>query len=101
MLSPAGNRTLAGPLNLQSLGKLSRALAHVHYTFQKKLSHTADSQDQRHRTVPGSRPLLSRTVPGRVDVVEPELIRDEPGCHRVFREAVEASWEAALRSDES
>ncbi len=45
-----------------------RTLDHAHYTFRKKLSHSADSQDQRHRMVPGSRPLLSRTVPADVDV---------------------------------
>jgi thymidylate synthase ThyX len=61
------------------------------------LSHTADSQDQRHRTVPGSRPLLSRTVPGHVDVIEPELIRDDRDAHAVFVEAVEAAWYARDR----
>jgi thymidylate synthase ThyX len=74
-----------------------RTLAHAHYTFRKKLSHTADSQDQRHRTVPASRPLLSRTVPARVDVVEPELIRQDPGCHALFTEAVEQAWDARAR----
>jgi len=74
-----------------------RALEHAHYTFRKKLSHSADSQDQRHRMVPGSRPLLSRTVPASVDVVEPELIRDDPECHALFVEAVEAAWDARAR----
>ena len=41
--------------------------------------------------------MLSRTVPLGVDVVEPELIRDDPGCHAVFREAVEASFDARSR----
>jgi len=45
-------------LVVTTLGKLPRALSHAHYTFRKRLSHTADSQDQRHRMVPGSRPLL-------------------------------------------
>jgi hypothetical protein len=71
-----------------------RALVHAHYTFRKKLSHTADSQDQRHRMVPGSRPLLSRTVPAVVDVIEPELCRDDPTCHGLFVEACEAAWSA-------
>ena len=72
-------------LNVGVHSPLMRTLDHAHYTFRKKLSHTADSQDQRHRMVPGSRPLLSRTVPRAVDVVEPELIREDPGCHAVFR----------------
>jgi thymidylate synthase ThyX len=74
-----------------------RALEHAHYTFRKKLSHAADSQDQRHRMVPGSRPLLARSVPAEVDVIEPALIRDDPGCRAVFREAVEAAFDARAR----
>ena len=71
-----------------------RTLAHVHYVFRKKLSHTADSQDQRHRTVPGSRPLLSRTVPGHVDVVVPELIGEDPVTRNLFLECCQAQWYA-------
>jgi thymidylate synthase ThyX len=97
VLDPARNPYLLETLNVSTHSPLMRALAHAHYTFRKKLSHTADSQDQRHRTVPGSRPLLSRTVPARVDVVEPELVREDPGCHAVFLEAVEAAWYARER----
>jgi thymidylate synthase ThyX len=97
VLDPARNAYLLETLNVSTHSPLMRALAHAHYTFRKKLSHTADSQDQRHRTVPGSRPMLSRTVPARVDVVEPELVRDDPGCHAVFAEAAEAAWYARTR----
>ncbi len=96
-LDPAKNRYLLGALNVSAHAPLMRALAHAHYTFRKKLSHTADSQDQRHRTVPGSRPLLTRTTPAYVDVVEPELIREDPECHALFTEAVEAAWDARAR----
>ncbi len=96
-LDPAKNPYFLERLNVSVHSPLMRTLAHAHFTFRKKLSHTADSQDQRHRTVPGSRPLLSRTVPPGVDVVEPELIRDDPGCHALFREAVEAAWDARAR----
>ena len=97
VLDPRKNSYRVDTLNVSSHSPLMRTLAHAHYTFRKKLSHTADSQDQRHRTVPGSRPLLSRTVPGSVDVVEPELIRDDPACHALFQEAVEAAWSARGR----
>jgi hypothetical protein len=96
-LDPARNPHWLETLNVSTHSPLMRALAHAHYTFRKKLSHTADSQDQRHRTVPGSRPLLSRTVPGRVDVVEPGLVGEDPGCRAVFQEAVEAAWDARAR----
>jgi len=97
VLDPARNSHRLEHLNVSTHSPLLRTLAHAHYTFRKKLSHTADSQDQRHRTVPGSRPLLSRTVPDRVDVVEPELVAEDPGCRAVFREAVEEAWDARRR----
>jgi thymidylate synthase ThyX len=44
--------------------------------------------------VPGSRPLLSRTVPRNVDIIKPELIRDNPSCSAIFDDAVGAAWQA-------
>jgi thymidylate synthase ThyX len=96
-LDPSQNRYRLDALNVSFHAPLMRALDHAHYTFRKRLSHTADSQDQRHRMVPASRPLLTRTVPGHVDVVEPELIAADPGCHAVFKEQVEAAWDARAR----
>jgi thymidylate synthase ThyX len=97
VLDPARNRYRLDTLNVGVHSPLMRALNHAHYTFRKKLSHTADSQDQRHRMVPGSRPLLTRTVPAHVDVITPGLIADDPGCRAVFRECVEAQWDARAR----
>ncbi len=94
VLDPAKNRYRLDTLNLSAHSPLMRALNHANYSFRKKLSHTADSQDQRHRMVPASRPLLTRTVPGAPDVIEPELIAADPGCHALFRESVEAAWHA-------
>ena len=94
VLDPARNRYRLETMNVSTHAPLMRALDHVHYSFRKKLSHSADSQDQRHRMVPGARPLLSRTAPPEPDVVEPELIRDDPVCHRMFGDAVGAAWEA-------
>jgi thymidylate synthase ThyX len=93
-LDPARNPYRLETLNVATHAPLMRALEHAHYTFRKKLSHSADSQDQRHRMVPGSRPLLSRTVPVHVDVVEPELIREDPACHALFEDAVADAWQA-------
>ncbi|MDX1650062.1 MAG: FAD-dependent thymidylate synthase [Myxococcota bacterium] len=97
VLDPRRNPHRLETLNVGVHSPLMRALQHAHYTFRKKLSHTADSQDQRHRMVPGSRPLLTRTVPDAVDVVEPGLVADDPDCHALFRESVEASFEARRR----
>jgi thymidylate synthase ThyX len=100
-LDPRINRYRLEHLNVSTHSPVMRALAHAHFVFRKKLSHTADSQDQRHRTVPGSRPLLSRTVPGHPDVVEPELIRADPACHALFQDTVAAQWQARAALRES
>ena len=97
VLDPARNAHRLEALNVGVHSPLLRTLQHAHYCFRKKLSHTADSQDQRHRMVPGSRPLLTRSVPARVDVVEPELIAEDAGCHALFQESVEAVFEARRR----
>jgi flavin-dependent thymidylate synthase len=73
-LDPARNAYLGETLRLTSLAKLTRPLHHVHYTFRRKLSHTADSQDQRHRTTPGSRPCLMAHFTGDPDYVTPPLV---------------------------
>ncbi|HLT31892.1 MAG TPA: FAD-dependent thymidylate synthase [Myxococcaceae bacterium] len=98
VLSPKQNPYLSESLVLTTLGKLTRTLSHAHYTFQKKLSHTADSQDQRHRMTPASRPVLSRHyVPGRVDVVLPVLLREVPEAQARFLETCERTWKAIDR----
>ena len=47
-LNPALNRYRLETLNLGVHSPLTRALHHASYTYLKRLSHTADSQDQRH-----------------------------------------------------
>jgi len=45
-------------LQVYSISKRHRLLAMWNLSYAKVLSHTADSQDQRHRTIPGCRPNL-------------------------------------------
>jgi thymidylate synthase ThyX len=97
VLDPSQNRYRLDRMNVSAHAPIMRALEHAHYTFRKKLSHTADSQDQRHRMVPGSRPLLTRTVPDQPDFVEPELIASDAGCHALFEQAMETAWDARRR----
>ncbi|MHB8873210.1 MAG: FAD-dependent thymidylate synthase [Myxococcaceae bacterium] len=98
VLSPKENPYLGEALVLTTVSKLTRALGHAHYTFQKKLSHTADSQDQRHRMVPGSRPVLqTHFVPGEVDVVVPELIEAVPQARERFFQSLEHTWRSIER----
>jgi thymidylate synthase ThyX len=93
VLSPAKNPYLGEALVLTTVSKLTRALSHAHFTFQKKLSHTADSQDQRHRMTPGSRPVLhAHFVAGEPDVIVPDLIEHVPEAKKRFLETVAGTW---------
>ncbi len=89
VLNPALNGSLGDTLNMMTLSDLSRALYHVHFTFQKKLSHTADSQNQRHRMTPASRPKLELHYFGEPDVVYPKLILHVSEAKKIFDEVVE------------
>ena len=96
VLDPSVNRLLGEDLNLSTLSKLGRCLHHAHYTFAKKLSHAADSQDQRHRMTPAARPLLAAVVDDQPDVVVPRLIAHAgEATRKVFDEAVDRAWEGA------
>jgi thymidylate synthase ThyX len=95
VLSPRENRYFGEALTLTTLSKLTRTLSHPHYTFRKKLSHTADSQDQRHRMVPGSRPVLeAHYLPGRPDAIVPELVAHNAQAREVYDRCLEDTWRA-------
>ncbi len=84
LLDPQHNRYLGESLNLHSLAKAPRAMELVHFTFKKRLSHSADSQAQRHRMTPGVRPrLTTQVVPGEPDYVTPTLF-DRPEAARAL-----------------
>jgi len=93
-LDPAKNRLLGETLTLTTHGKLSRALFHPSYTFRKKLSHTADSQDQRHRMTPASRPALPAYLSDEPDYITPMLVEDVPEAAELYRRTMEQTWEA-------
>jgi thymidylate synthase ThyX len=81
-------------MNVLTLSKLSRALHHASYTFKKKLSHAADSQDQRHRMTPASRPVLSAHLTGEPDYIVPELVKQNAAALNQYRDAMERTWRA-------
>jgi thymidylate synthase ThyX len=93
VLSPRHNPYLSEALALGTHGKLMRSLVHASYTFQKKLSHTADSQDQRHRMTPGSRPVLQASfVPGEPDLIVPALLAEVPEALELFSRTCAQAW---------
>ena len=93
-LDPARNSLLGESMNLTTLSKVSRTMFHAHYVFRKVLSHAADSQDQRHRMTPGSRPILMRHFTGAPDFVTPEIIRKDAAVLARYQDSMEQSWSA-------
>src|SRR6266705_2540370 len=96
-LDPARNRYLGESLNLTSLSKLSRAMVHCHYTFRKRMSHAGDSQNQRHRMTPASRPILEAHLTSEPDFVTPSLVLTDASALARYREAMEIAWEGVAR----
>jgi thymidylate synthase ThyX len=94
MLDPARNPYRLETLNVGVHAPLMRPLQHANFTFAKKISHTADSQDQRHRMVPGSRPLLVLTDTRAPDFILPMLIRGNPRAREVYERAMAEAWAA-------
>ena len=95
VMNPKKDPYLAQSLTLTTLGKLTRTMVHPHFTFKKKLSHTADSQDQRHRMIPGSRPILARHfIPSKPDYIVPVLIQMNEEALSYYHEVMQRIWKA-------
>jgi len=94
LLNPARNAYRLETLNVGVHAPIMRALQHANFTFAKKISHTADSQDQRHRMVPGSRPLLALTDTRAPDFLTPMLIAGNSRAREVYEHAMADAWSA-------
>src|SRR5580692_11562123 len=94
MLNPARNPYRRETLNIGVHAPLMRPLQNANFTFAKKISHTADSQDQRHRMVPGSRPILTLADTHAPDYITPALIRENPRALEIYQQAMEEAWTA-------
>jgi len=97
VMNPARNRYRLDVINVSHHSPLMRALHHATYVFEKKLSHTADSQDQRHRMVPASRPLMAFTDTRSPDYITPRLIASNPRARAVYDQAMTDAWAAKNR----
>jgi thymidylate synthase ThyX len=94
LLNPARNLYRLETLNVGVHAPAMRALQHANYTFAKKISHTADSQDQRHRMVPGSRPLLTLSDTREPDYITPMLLNDNSRAKEIYERAMRDAWQA-------
>jgi thymidylate synthase ThyX len=94
LLNPARNPYRLEVLDVGVHAPMMRALQHANYTFAKKISHTADSQDQRHRMVPGSRPLLTLADTRDPDYITPALLTQNPRAKELYDRAMQDAWAA-------
>ena len=97
VLNPAQNRYRLDVLNVSYHSPLMRSLHHANYVFEKRLSHTADSQDQRHRMVPASRPLMTFADTTEPDYITPRLIAANPKARAIYACAMREAWIAKNR----
>jgi thymidylate synthase ThyX len=97
VLNPAKNRYRLDVLNVSYHSPLMRTLHHANYVFEKRLSHTADSQDQRHRMVPASRPLMTFADTTEPDYIMPRLIAANPKARAIYGCAMREAWVAKNR----
>ena len=97
VLNPARNAYRLDVLNVSHHSPLMRTLHHATYVFEKKLSHAADSQDQRHRMVPASRPLMTFADTAAPDYITPRLIAANPRARAVYGQAMQEAWAAKNR----
>ncbi len=92
VLNPEKNPYFGDTVNVNTLSKLGRTMFHPHYTFRKKISHTADSQDQRHRMTPGSRPILWAHVTEAPDYIVPMIVRENPEILSFYEQTMTMIW---------
>ncbi|MFA6528699.1 MAG: FAD-dependent thymidylate synthase [Candidatus Gracilibacteria bacterium] len=97
ILNPEKNPYLLDTLNNWAHSPIMRALNNVNYVFKKRLSHTADSQDQRHRMTPGCRPMLSKVHTIRPDYYTPSIIEKNSEVSASYKETMDMLWLAKNR----
>ena len=97
VMNPAKNPYRVDMLDVAYHSPMMRALNHASYVFEKRLSHTADSQDQRHRMVPASRPMMTLADTIAPDYVTPRLIRQNAAAQAVYDQAMADAWTAKNR----
>jgi len=88
LADPKYNRLLADVFETGMLDPATSSLRSVSLTFATKLSHTADSQRQRHRRTPGATPAINEIYDGRRDYMTPMIIRENPALRDVYDETM-------------
>lgn len=92
LLDPLKNPVLSDPFDTGSLDPLTQALYQASVTFATKLSHTADSQRQRHRMTPAATASIEASYSGVPDYIVPMIIREDPKLKERFDEIMQTMY---------
>lgn len=90
LLSSPYNATIAESLNCSSQESLSRNAALFSFSFYHKISHTADSQEQRHRTLVGSRLSLAEQASLAMEYITPTILQQTPRAFDFYHKHMES-----------
>ncbi len=94
VLNPKQNPLLLETLNTWTHSPLMRSLFNVNYVFYTKLTHAADSQNQRHRGTPAVRPILSKVITNKPDFITPSVFKKNSELEKAFINACNSLWSA-------
>ncbi len=92
VLDPSQNPVLSDVFETGMMDPLTTSLRELNVTFATKLSHTADSQRQRHRRTPGATPPIEATYDGTPDYITPLIIRENPGLKQLYDAKMEVIY---------
>jgi len=76
LMDPSKNQSLVDIYEIGIMDPLTSTLRVVSVSYATRLSHTADSQRQRHRRTPGATPPLEAIYDGIPDYMTPLVIRE-------------------------
>ncbi|OGY08217.1 MAG: hypothetical protein A2782_00360 [Candidatus Blackburnbacteria bacterium RIFCSPHIGHO2_01_FULL_43_15b] len=89
LLDPGINLLIADVYDVGMLDPLTSALRQASPTFLTKLSHTADSQRQRHRMTAGATPTIERSFDGSANYITPMIIRESEELRGLYDEMMQ------------
>lgn len=97
VVNPAKNSYMNDALNSWNMSPLMRTLNHAQYTFKKRMTHTGDSQEQRHRMTPGSKPLLRLSHTLRPDYMTPPVFEKNEEAKKIYDDVMAELWSVKNR----
>lgn len=98
LLNPKDNLLLGDVYESGQLDPLTKCLRLANFQFAVKLSHSGDSQRQRHRTIAGATPPMEAIYDGSPDYYVPMIVRGKGELSDFYSECQEELIEGINRS---